>query len=72
MRRHRKQKEMKVPVELKPTYWSHVAGVVATFAIGFIWGGWVRGRTDETSAVHGADTAPVTARQPASQKQKLE
>jgi hypothetical protein len=63
---------MKIPVEFKPAYWSHVAGVVATFAIGFIWGGWVSGRAVAGRAVDATGGATVPARAPASKKQKGE
>jgi hypothetical protein len=61
---------MKLPMELKPTYWSHVAGVVATFAIGFIWGGWVSGRTAAGHATDGTGAATIAVPAPASKKRK--
>jgi hypothetical protein len=62
-----KTAEMKLPMELKPTYWSNVAGVVATFAIGFIWGGWISGRT---AAGHATGAATIAVPAPASKKRK--
>jgi hypothetical protein len=61
---------MKIPAEFKPSYWAHVAGVVATFAIGFVWGGWVNGRTAEARVVDGAGPAAVADRAPSPKKQK--
>jgi hypothetical protein len=58
---------MGLPAELKPGYWSHVAGVVATFAIGFIWGGWMRRRSVGTAPAAGG---PAIAMRPPAPKQK--
>jgi len=59
---------MKIPMEFKPTYWGRVAGVVATFAIGFIWGGWVGGRAVAGRPVDATGDAAISARAPASSK----
>ena len=53
---------MKRPAEFKSTYWGHVAGIVATFAIGFIWGGWINVRTAEARVAEGGGADVVVDR----------
>jgi hypothetical protein len=66
----RKTAKMKHSAELKPSYWSHVASIVATFAIGFIWGGWVNGRTAAARGVDDGGSPAIVVRPSASKKQK--
>lgn len=61
---------MKLPVEFKSTYWGHVAGIVATFAIGFIWGGWMDGRTANARVADGSAGDLVAEPVPSAKKQK--
>ena len=62
--------KMKRPVEFKSTYWGHVAGIVATFAIGFIWGGWIDGRTAKARVADGSAGDVVAERLRSAKKQK--
>jgi hypothetical protein len=55
---------MKIRSEVKPASWGFVGGAVAAIAVGFLWGGWVTGKTSEARAADRAETAVVAALTP--------
>jgi hypothetical protein len=52
---------MNIPASVKPAVWGAIGGAIAAMIIGFVWGGWVTGRTAGEMATTGAEMAVVQA-----------
>jgi hypothetical protein len=50
---------MQVPASVKPAIWGAIGGAIAAMVIGFVWGGWVTGRTAGKMAATSAESAVV-------------
>ena len=55
---------MQIPASVKPAVWGAIGGAVAAMIIGFVWGGWVTGRTAGTMATTSAQDATVLSLTP--------
>jgi len=55
---------MKMPIETKPALWGMAGGAIALAIVGFTWGGWVTGRTADSTARVRVNDAVVVALAP--------